>query len=153
VTLGPSAGAFRNRYGPASDRLSHAVPPRWWDGPTSGSSRLCPVACWVRLPGNKVQKMAGVLGSDDLADLHLRLASHFQHPARLVVAGPSHGCSPERITPAGRCRGADEYLDSVTYLPDDILSRWTGPSDGVSLEPGSPSSNTGWWSWPAIAST
>ena len=41
----------------------------------------------VRMPGNKVQKMAGVLGSDDLADLHLRLASHFQHPDRLVVGG------------------------------------------------------------------
>jgi asparagine synthase (glutamine-hydrolysing) len=113
-----------------------AVPPRWWDGVYHRVEPALPRRLRVRMPGNKVQKMAGVLGSDDLADLHLRLASHFQHPDRLVVGGTE---PPSLFTMEGSSRPADAveqmmYLDSVTYLPDDILVKVDRASMAVSLE-------------------
>jgi asparagine synthase (glutamine-hydrolysing) len=113
-----------------------AVPPRWWDGAYQRVEPALPRRLRVRMPGNKVQKMAGVLGSDDLADLHLRLASHVQHPERLVLGGVE---PPSLFTGAGSPRPADAieqmmYLDSVTYLPDDILVKVDRASMAVSLE-------------------
>jgi len=113
-----------------------SVPPRWWDAAYGRAEPLIPARRRVRMPGIKVQKLAGVLGSADIADLHVRLASHFQHPERLVVGGsepPSlftHGPRPLLDDPVEQMM----YMDSVTYLPDDILVKVDRASMGVSLE-------------------
>jgi len=113
------------------------VPPRWWDAGYRRAEPAIPRRLRVRTPGIKVQKMAGVLGSADVADLHLRLASHSQNPHRLVVGGrePSSLFSrPERWPSLADPVERMMYLDSVTYLPDDILVKVDRASMGVSLE-------------------
>jgi asparagine synthase (glutamine-hydrolysing) len=112
------------------------VPPRWWDAAYHGVEPALPQKLRLRTPGLKVQKLAGVLGSEDVADLHLRLASHFQHPDRLVLGGAE---PPSLLTGSSGPRLADSveqmmYLDTVTYLPDDILVKVDRASMGVSLE-------------------
>ena len=113
-----------------------SVPPRWWDAAYRRAEPAVPRSRRVRMPGLKVQKMAAVLGSEDVADLHVRLASHFQHPERLVMGGTE---PPSLFTRGGRPPLDDPveqmmYLDSVTYLPDDILVKVDRASMGVSLE-------------------
>jgi asparagine synthase (glutamine-hydrolysing) len=114
-----------------------AIPPRWWDGGYRRAEPLLPHRLRVRTPGIKVQKAAGVLGSHDVADLHLRLASHAQHPDRLVIGG---GEPPSAFSRRDRWPSLADpveqmmYLDSVTYLPDDILVKVDRASMGASLE-------------------
>jgi asparagine synthase (glutamine-hydrolysing) len=112
------------------------IPPRWWDAAYQRAEPAVPQRLRVRTPGLKVQKMAGVLGSADLGDLHLRLASHFQHPGRLVLGGAEPA---SLFTRAGAPSLTDPveqmmYLDTLTYLPDDILVKVDRASMGVSLE-------------------
>jgi asparagine synthase (glutamine-hydrolysing) len=84
-----------------------------------------------------MHKVAGVLGSRDVADMHRRLASHFQHPEDLVVGGrepPSMLSSPERWPPLTDPVELMMFLDTASYLPDDILVKVDRASMGVSLE-------------------
>jgi asparagine synthase (glutamine-hydrolysing) len=114
-----------------------AVPPRWWDGGYRKAEPLIPHRLRVRTPGIKVQKAAGVLGSHNVADLHLRLASHAQHPDRLVIGGGeplSAFGRPDLWPPLADPVEQMMYLDSVTYLPDDILVKVDRASMGASLE-------------------
>ena len=90
-----------------------------------------------RDPGAKIDKIADVLGAESLEDTYRRVTSHFQDPLALVLG------TREPLTvltdpttwavlsdPVSRMM----YLDTVTYLPDDILVKLDRASMAVSLE-------------------
>jgi asparagine synthase (glutamine-hydrolysing) len=87
--------------------------------------------------GDKVHKLAEVLSVDNPDTLYSRLVSHWHDPT-LVVLGATE---PAPVLP--NARTAVEvpdfalrmmYLDTVTYLPDDILVKVDRASMAVSLE-------------------
>ena len=90
--------------------------------------------------GDKLHKAASVLSSRDLDELYLGLTSHW-NPAELVIRGT------EPLTPlrgkALPLEGLDQIqrmmaLDTITYLPDDILVKVDRAAMGVSLETRTP---------------
>lgn len=88
----------------------------------------------VRLPGDKLYKIAAVAEAHTPLELYERLRSHWVDP-RCVMKG---SLSPERLAPPF---GFDApfsqqmmFYDLVQYLPDDILAKVDRASMAVSLE-------------------
>ena len=109
------------------------VAPTVWDGVgrlIPGSSR------WNKL-GDKLHKGAGVLLSRSVDELYLGMVSHLSNPADWVIDGhepPTHlsGLRPklEGLSDVDRMMA----LDTISYLPDDILVKVDRAAMGVSLE-------------------
>ena len=109
-----------------------AVPPRTWDR----IQRLVPPS--IRRPqfGEKLHKLANVILQDE-DQTYRRLLSQFQEPQAIVLGGEE----PATLigSPHAREFMPDyvermQYLDTLTYLPDDILTKVDRASMAVSLE-------------------
>ena len=116
--------------------LSHLSPETWqWI-----FDRLGPVLpARLRQPraGEKVHKLAGILGAHGQEALYYGLLSHWTAPARVVrdAAEPATILTdPPRWAEVGGFTPRMMYLDMVTYLPDDILTKVDRASMAVSLE-------------------
>jgi len=111
----------------------NAFPPAFWDN----VFHLVPKSKRPAQPSNKIQKLAGLLGGD-LDDLYPHLVSHWGEPDKLVL-----GATERRDGPIWSERSKSlvpdliermQYLDVLTYLPDDILTKVDRASMAVSLE-------------------
>lgn len=127
--MAPLPGALRR----SAAGMIQAVRPGGWDALFG----LLPEGRRPRQPGDKLHKLAGVLASPDADALYRRLVSQWDDPDAVVRGGHE---PKGRIWDAGlvdRVPGFVErmqLLDSVTYLPDDILAKVDRASMGVGLE-------------------
>ncbi|CAK0739779.1 asparagine synthase (glutamine-hydrolysing) [uncultured Gammaproteobacteria bacterium] len=87
--------------------------------------------------GDKLHKLAEVLGRDGQDALYRRLLTHWDQPEQLVPGS----CEPKGILwqPEVAQEVPDfvermQFLDTVTYLPDDILVKVDRTSMAVALE-------------------
>ncbi|MDP2794823.1 MAG: asparagine synthase (glutamine-hydrolyzing) [Sulfurisoma sp.] len=143
-----------NRYfvgGALWQRLSHLpIPLR---GAVARALRTPSPAAWDRLHalvgpalpgrwrhtsvGDKLHKLAGVIDAASPAEVYRRLISHWPDPAALVVGagdtptGPAGQAVPEMLDDFVQSM---MYLDTVGYLPDDILTKVDRAAMAVSLE-------------------
>jgi asparagine synthase (glutamine-hydrolysing) len=114
-----------------------AVPPQWWDRAFAGAGRILPASRSLRMPGTKLQKVAQVLPAADLHQTYVTLASHATDPRRIV---PGAVEPPTLLTTAAQWPTLDDgvdrmmYLDTMTYLPDDILTKVDRATMASSLE-------------------
>lgn len=87
---------------------------------------------------DRLPKLAEVLGHARSDDFYRCLVSHWQTPAGLVIGGSepknSFGRDRSRLPDLADIRERMMYLDAVTYLPDDILTKVDRASMAVSLE-------------------
>lgn len=86
--------------------------------------------------GDKMHKLASVLRQSD-EHLYYRLVSHWTDPSAIVTGGEEHASII--LDPALKTRIPDavermQFLDTKTYLPDDILTKVDRASMAVSLE-------------------
>jgi asparagine synthase (glutamine-hydrolysing) len=87
--------------------------------------------------GDKLHKSAGVLASESVDVLYLGLVSHWDDPASVVIGGAE---PPTLLTGnSPQLTGLDDVqrmmaLDTLTYLPYDILVKVDRAAMGVSLE-------------------
>ncbi len=112
------------------------VAPEAWDRILDVCDPLLPDKLRHRNPGFKLHKLAGLLASRDRESLYIRHSSHWLDPAEVLVVGSE----PASIG----IRGLQDllpdfveqmmFLDTVTYLPDDILAKVDRASMAVSLE-------------------
>lgn len=114
-----------------------AVSPERWNallGPLQG---LLPSSLRHANLGDKLHKGAGVLASGSVDALYLGLVSHWDDPASVVIGGTE---PPTLLTGnAPTLAELDDIqrmmlLDTLTYLPDDILVKVDRAAMGVSLE-------------------
>ena len=113
-------------------RMIGAVPPATWDRLFD----VMPASMRPRLAAEKLHKLAGVLGED--AQGYYRTLIAQWAGAWSLVKGAAQPDQPA-FSEAVRARFGDElswmqYADSVTYLPDDILTKVDRASMAVSLE-------------------
>lgn len=114
-----------------------ALPPGAWNRLYEGIAWALPARYRLRLPGDKLHKAARSFSATRPEALYHRLVSHWDDPAS-VVLGAEEPVTP--ITdPAAWLDSPDferrmMYLDSITYLPDDILVKVDRAAMGVSLE-------------------
>jgi asparagine synthase (glutamine-hydrolysing) len=110
-----------------------AFSPATWDSLSS----IIPGAGRYAALGDKLHKGAGVLASATVDDLYLGIVSHLRNPADWVIGGQE---PPTRLT--GMRPELDGLstvermmvLDTISYLPDDILVKVDRAGMGVSLE-------------------
>lgn len=112
--------------------LLRALPPSAWDA----ALRCLPPVAGVRLTGDRLHKLAEVMGGD-LDAFYRRLVSHWENPEEVAIGGHEpRGAFGDpgiaALVPDFRARMA--YLDILTYLPDDILTKVDRASMAVSLE-------------------
>ncbi|HWO41355.1 MAG TPA: asparagine synthase (glutamine-hydrolyzing), partial [Candidatus Eisenbacteria bacterium] len=111
--------------------------PKAWNRLLGGVSRYFPSMLRPRHFGEGLYKLAEILRSTGPEGMYHRLISHWEEPAELV----RDGCEPDTVLTDSMAWPALPdytermmYLDSVTYLPDDILVKVDRASMGVSLE-------------------
>ncbi|MBT7351012.1 MAG: asparagine synthase (glutamine-hydrolyzing) [Phycisphaerae bacterium] len=86
---------------------------------------------------DRLPKLAEVLAYRNGAAFYRSLVSHAKHPAALIIGGhePDTPLSDLSHVPEGLdLREQMMYLDMLTYLPDDILTKVDRASMAVSLE-------------------
>ncbi|MDO4683928.1 MAG: asparagine synthase (glutamine-hydrolyzing), partial [Lautropia sp.] len=112
--------------------LSSLSPSQW-----NQLARILPGASHYARLGEKVHKGATVLGASSLHELYLGFVSHWPDPASIVIGGKE----PPTLVTGNRpdldaLNGVQQMmvLDTITYLPDDILVKVDRASMAVSLE-------------------
>jgi asparagine synthase (glutamine-hydrolysing) len=98
---------------------------------------MVPAEFGQRNPGEKIHRLAEILGIVSPETFYLLMVSHWKECAS-VVLGASE--PPTVLTDSGRWLNQGDfaermmYLDSLSYLPDDILVKVDRASMAVSLE-------------------
>jgi asparagine synthase (glutamine-hydrolysing) len=135
--LGPVPAPMRR----AVARGIEAVSPRGWDGIFRTLAPVVPRSLRVGAPGDRMHKLAGVLGARSAEAMYLDLNSHWRAPAEVVLGGvepltaltdPARWARVEGVVPRMM------YLDLISYLPDDILVKVDRASMAVALEARAP---------------
>jgi asparagine synthase (glutamine-hydrolysing) len=125
---------------PARRAIARAVTglgPGLWDRLLRPLGPLLPGPLAINNPGDRIHKAVDILTGDSPEAIYLRMVSHFKDPASLILGARE----PDTILtdPSGRARTqsiteAMMFMDSVLYLPDDILVKVDRASMGVGLE-------------------
>jgi asparagine synthase (glutamine-hydrolysing) len=100
------------------------------------ASRLPGLGRWSAL-GEKIHKGARVMAASSAADLYLRLVSQWSDPAAVVLGGREPASLLTGLRPALKGLTTVERmmaLDTLTYLPDDILTKVDRAAMSVGLE-------------------
>jgi asparagine synthase (glutamine-hydrolysing) len=121
----------------ASGAALRRVPPGTWDAAFGGAGRLVPHRFRQRNPGDKLHKLGEMLTAKDPNRMYLAAVSHWQDPTALVLGSEEPyalAADPVRWPALGGLTQTTMYLDAVTYLPDDILTKVDRASMGVGLE-------------------
>jgi asparagine synthase (glutamine-hydrolysing) len=118
-------------------RTLTAVPPSAWDRLFAGLAPVLPARLRQPLPGDKLHKFAKLLTIDDPLAMYLRLISLWHEPDRIVRGArePATVLDLAARLPAGldfieRMMA----IDTLHYLPGDILTKVDRASMAVSLE-------------------
>ena len=114
-----------------------SVAPQQWDRIFSNLSPVLPAHLKQRTPGDKIHKLANVLAVRNPEEMYLSFVSHWERPSQLVRDGMEPQTpltDPSAWAALPNFAQRMMYLDSVTYLPDDILVKVDRAAMGVSLE-------------------
>ena len=107
--------------------------------PSLVNSTIASLGLSNKLPnfGNKLGKISKGLEKDNVDDLYFSLVSNWQEPQDLVresVEPPMHINSKDFLSDDFNSVSSMMIKDSLTYLPDDILTKVDRASMSVSLE-------------------
>lgn len=114
----------------------HTLSPATWNKLLSPIQPILPSSLRMANVGDKLHKGASVLFSKSIDDLYLGLVSHW-NPEEIVLGAAEPATFLRGNAP--RLDGLDSVqrmmaLDSISYLPDDILVKVDRAAMGVSLE-------------------
>lgn len=118
-------------------RLLSSVSPSRWDHTYEMCRPFLPASLHLRMPGDKAHKLASVLSASSVGVLYERLVSACPDPEVIVVGGHETTAladSWDDTADIGECEKRMMALDTLTYLPDDILCKVDRAAMGVSLE-------------------
>ena len=120
-----------------SSALVRRVPVERWDGVFKVVSPLLPRRLRYGQVGHKLHKMAAVFGAGGAEEMYQRLVSLWQRPESAVRDGrepPTLAGDPAAWPALGNLIERMCLLDSLTYLPDDVLAKLDRASMAVGLE-------------------
>ncbi len=114
-----------------------AVGPQLWDEAFNWMRPLLPKSWRQRMPGYKVHKLAHLLASEGPMEMYASMASHWFEPERVVggtaALRPLHMIEDQWLRLPEFERQA-MYLDTITYLPNDILVKLDRATMAFGLE-------------------
>lgn len=114
--------------------MIRSLSPDAWGRLYHGLSFLLPA---VQRPGEQIHKLAGLLGARDPDGLYQAMVSLWEQPGETVIGSEEPQTTLNDRSSWARIPGLSQrmmYLDLVTYLPDDILTKVDRASMAVSLE-------------------
>lgn len=118
-------------------RLLTIVPPHAWNTVFRALGFMLPAGLRYSNPGDKLHKLSSFLGARKPEAIYFDLISHWKEPNRLVRGAqePATVLSDPLQWPELRdFEHRMMFLDTVSYLPDDILVKVDRAAMGVSLE-------------------
>lgn len=113
------------------------ISPSRWDRLNALISPAIPGKKRSTRVGDKAHKLAEILAADTPEEIYRVLVSHWKSPADVVIN------AHEPLTSLTDCKRLENvtgleqrmmYLDAISYLPDDILTKVDRAAMGVSLE-------------------
>jgi asparagine synthase (glutamine-hydrolysing) len=113
------------------------IPSSTWNGTIDPISPLLPTRLKYPSPGEQIGKIAEILMTSSPEAFYLRLISDCKNPESLTVIGsekPTITTNARWWAELPHCIDRFAYLDTVTYLPDDILVKVDRASMAVGLE-------------------
>lgn len=111
--------------------------PRTWDGVFEGFKRVLPRGTVPVMAGYKMHKLADAMKASGSEQMYQKLASFWEHPEEVVRDA---NCPRTIVTDAKRWMKTGSFiekmmfLDAVTYMPNDILTKVDRAAMAVSLE-------------------
>lgn len=127
--LRPVPGVARR----AAARAVWSVPPDRWDRVLG----LTPLPRRFGVSGDRLHKLAGLFALPDRGALYHAVNSHWRNPAEVVIDGHEPVTALTDTTTQPKVEGYVAQmmaLDTVAYLPDDILVKVDRSAMAVSLE-------------------
>lgn len=116
--------------------MIRSLSPRVWDGVFGLVGPLLPDELAVRLPGDKLHKLAGMMEKCGEKEIYHYLVS-FWHGDAIVKCAEEPTTIMTDSDPWLSSQDLEQqmmYLDTLTYLPDDILAKVDRAAMSVSLE-------------------
>jgi asparagine synthase (glutamine-hydrolysing) len=114
-----------------------ALGPQVWDSAFKSVRPLLPKSWRLRMPGYKVHKLASLLPSESPVEMYAGMASHWSAPESVVAGAaalrPLHMIEDQWLKLPEFERQAI-YLDTITYLPNDILVKLDRATMAFGLE-------------------
>ncbi len=111
------------------------VPASAWDRALGAARPLLPEVLRQPAIGDKLHKLARVMDVRDQDDLYELLTVYWQRPNPVLGVPEPAGAAVRATLPAGLCLEERMMgLDTLTYLPDDILAKVDRAAMAVSLE-------------------
>ena len=114
-----------------------SFPPEKWNAVMGFAFHLLPTKLRFANPGDKLHKLAGVVPSESAESLYLGLVSLWDNPTSVVLESKEpitvitdHGKWPDLPDLTQQMM----VLDTISYLPDDILAKVDRAAMSVSLE-------------------
>ncbi len=118
-------------------RLLLSIPTPWLDRVLNTLRPVLPQSLRYPQPGDKLHKLAELFTLQNAEHLYRQLVSHWDQPETLVIGGQEPATA---LTDTGQWANLPDftqrmmYLDTLTYLPDDILVKVDRATMSVSLE-------------------
>ncbi|WP_419784433.1 asparagine synthase (glutamine-hydrolyzing) [Maridesulfovibrio sp.] len=118
-----------------------AIPPHSWDKVFKMYGPILPASLQMRLPGQKIHKLAAVMGAHSTAEYYRDLTSIWLNPDEVTrkaseFKGPFQHTN--RQPTQDELTGWMQFMDAANYLPDDILTKVDRAAMAVSLETRAP---------------
>lgn len=122
-------------------RSIEKIPKVFWNKAISTIDMITPRRINVMGWGDKLQKGTGVIGSENINDLYMRLISSWKDPSLVVIGAEEYPSTLSMDHPL--LVDLDDItkmmaIDTICYLPDDILVKVDRAAMGVSLETRTP---------------
>jgi asparagine synthase (glutamine-hydrolysing) len=111
--------------------------PAVWNSAFKGLDRFLPAGWRYTNPGDKLHKLAEILAVRSPEEIYLGLVSHWKRPVDVVLGAHEPETiltDPKQWADLPDFESRMMYLDQMTYLPDDILTKVDRAAMGVSLE-------------------
>lgn len=107
-----------------------------WDRVFKILSPILPKSMQHKMPGYKIEKLASILKTQSKSALYKNTVSHFLDPSDIVLNSSEPVSQLDKLHSV-ECQDFMHWvmlLDSVTYLPDDILTKVDRAAMSVGLE-------------------
>jgi asparagine synthase (glutamine-hydrolysing) len=114
-----------------------SLSPQTWNLVLTKFNALLPALLKEASPGDKLHLIAEVVAVSEREEMYRILVSHWKQPEALVIGAsepPTNLSDRQHRAQVTSFIESMMYLDTVTYLPDDILVKLDRASMGISLE-------------------
>jgi asparagine synthase (glutamine-hydrolysing) len=113
------------------------LPPTAWNVAFNRLERLLPAKLRYATPGDKLHKLADVLAVQSPEEIYWGLVSHWKQPTQIVKGAIEPTTVLTNTAQWAQIPDLTHrmmYLDTVSYLTDDVLTKVDRAAMGVSLE-------------------